>query len=272
MRIWFQGLVPRASQTEGYYASMERHVERIGVPDTTVAFHAFPADLYPAGSSPAVLTRHIAGELVEAASMAAFALEAEEKGFDAFAMATLQEPGLQAARTLVDIPVVGYGLAASLLARCLGSRIGIVAFNPVLLPLMKERLDAHVPGSVGPVSDLGASYEQVHAAFGGSALKETFEGACHALIADGADVIVPGQMVLAELAWSMGTLRFEDVPVIDALGAVLLLAADLHRLRTVSAVTPNRRGLYWSKPSGAAFDQISTFSRESMGLRARPLL
>jgi allantoin racemase len=242
--------------TEGYYASMERHARAIGAPDTVVDFRGMPLDLYPEGSSPAMLTRYIAGELVEAANMAACAFEAERSGADAFAIATLQEPGLQAVRTLVDLPVVGYGLAAGLLARCLGSRIGILAFNPTLLPLMKERLEAHVPGCVGPVRDIGVGYEETLGAFGTSSLKDRFEDGCRALITEGADVIVAGQMILAELAWSMQAMRVDDVPVVDALGAVVLLAEDLHRLEGVSGVRANRRGLYWAQPSPSAREMI----------------
>ena len=264
VRIWVQGLVPRHAPTEEYYASMERHASVIADAGTVVDFKALPADLYPQGSSPAVLTRYIAGELVQAASMAACALQAEASGYDAFAIATLQEPGLQAVRTLTNIPILGYGLAASLFGRCLGSRVGILAFNAPLLPLLKERLDAHVPGSVGPVRDLGVGYEEVLAAFGGASLKDRFEDGCRELIDDGADVIVAGQMILAELAWDMKTMRVENVPILDALGAILLLAEDLHRLREVSGVSPNRRGIYWSRPSPEALAMITSMTRRAL--------
>jgi Asp/Glu/hydantoin racemase len=261
VRIWFQGLVPRVAATAPYYASMERHAKEIAAADTVVEFRGLPPSLYPEGSSPAVLTRYIAGELVEAANIAACAIEAEESGADAFAIVTLQEPGLQAARTLVNIPVVGYGLAASLMARCLGSRVGILAFNPTVLPLMKERLEHHVPGSVGPTRDLGVGYDDTLAAFGTSSLRERFDEGCRALIRDGADVIVAGQMILAELAWSMGAMRIDDVPVVDALGAVVLLSQDLHRLGQVSGVRPNQRGIHWAHPSPEARAMITTAVR-----------
>ncbi len=56
------------------------------------------------------------------------ALAAEEQGFDAFALMTLPEPSLQEIRSLVDIPVVGYGESAMLAASLLGQRVGLLMF------------------------------------------------------------------------------------------------------------------------------------------------
>jgi hypothetical protein len=57
------------------------------------------------------------------------ALRAEAEGYDVFAIGSVQDPGIEEARSLVDIPVVGYGEAAMHFACLLGSRFAVVAFG-----------------------------------------------------------------------------------------------------------------------------------------------
>lgn len=101
---------------------------------------------------------------------------------------------------------------------------------------------------------------------GSAPSQATVAGPIHAQspIGDGADVIVAGQMILAELVWSIGTMRVADVPIVDALGAVALLAKDLHQLKTVSGAGPTRRGIHWTRPYAAALEQIAAATRADL--------
>lgn len=248
MRFWYQGLIPQTPESLGYYSSMRGHGSKIAA-DVTLDLHALPGSFYPLGLGPAEFTRHVAGELVEVAAMAASLVEGAQTDFDAVIIGTLQEPGLQVARTLTDKPVVGYGQAAALVGRCLGRRLGILAFNPALIPLFRERLEAHVPGSVGPVHELRISYAELLNGFLEEGdIRERVVAGCRALIGAGADVIVPGQMLLAELTWHLGIHRVDDVPLLDALGALILLAQALVTLNSVSQVGVTRSGFEWSRP------------------------
>lgn len=250
MRIWYQGLIPRSKSTEAYYSAMEEHAAVIGGKDTEVVFHGIPTDTYPAGFGPAEFTRYIAGEFVEIHSFARMVTRAEEEGFDAVIIGTLQEPGLSMLRTLTDIPIIGYGQAASLIGRYLGDRIGVLAFNEALFPIFKERLNLHVPGCVEQVVGLQVSYEELHKVFEGEQsdnLAAAIRNGCDELVAGGVSVIVPGQMLLTEAARVLGVSRVSQVPVMDGLGTLVAFAKSLVVLRQVSGMTINRRGFSWAR-------------------------
>jgi Asp/Glu/hydantoin racemase len=65
-------------------------------------------------------------------------ISAEEQGFDAYALMTIPEPALRETRSIVDIPVVGYGESAYLSSMMLGQRVGVLLFITEMAPIIKE--------------------------------------------------------------------------------------------------------------------------------------
>lgn len=265
MRIWYQGLISVNDTTAAYYGSMDRHAAQVSRPGTQIEFHGMPDNIYPTGYGPAEFTRLLAGEWVEVCALSRMVMEADRSAFDAVIIGTLQEPGLQLARTLTDRPVAGYGQAASLFGRCLGESLGVLAFNEPLFPLFRERLNVHIPDFVGPIRNLDVSYSQLHASFhdssGDAGLRAAIEDGCRALARDGATVVVPGQMLLAEVTWRLGIQRVDEVPVMDALGALILLAESLVTLQKVSGITVSRGGFSWAKADLAVRDALASLTR-----------
>jgi Asp/Glu/hydantoin racemase len=105
-----------------YIARLEEFLTRYA--DLDVRFHVhgiFPPDRY---LNP--LT-----EFRCAAQTIRNAIQAEEQGYDAFAIGHFQEPGLIECRTAVEIPVIGLGEATMLYACTLGRTFGLVTINPV---------------------------------------------------------------------------------------------------------------------------------------------
>lgn len=217
-----------------------------------IGYHGLDSGCYPEGVTPAVLAALEVGELLQAHAIARSVLEAEQQGWDAVVIGILQDSGLQVARTLSPMPVVGYGQAAALIGRCLGDHLGVVAFNEDIFPLVHERLERQVPGSVHVLQKLDLEYSSVLQAFTdeeeAELLRRRFEHACEEAIHRGADVIVPGQMVLAEAVWRLGIRRVGDVPVLDGLGATISLASTLVALRRSGALEVCRRGVRWRTP------------------------
>jgi allantoin racemase len=248
MKVWHQSLIPENEASKPYYDALRAHAAACASDGTTVVLHGYPEELYPGALTPAVVARSQLGERFQANVTVRRVLQAEREGYDAFIIATLQDPGLQEARTAVDIPVVGYGQAAALIGRCYGDRLGVLGFNGPLLTLFRERLDAHVPGVTGPLLDLDVGYDSVMDAFGKSDWRPRLEEGCRSLIAQGANVIVPGQMLMAEVMWTMGLHRVGDVPIIDGLGVLIGLAELLVRLQSTSGMTITRNGFSWARP------------------------
>jgi Asp/Glu/hydantoin racemase len=215
------------------------------------------------------MARTRGGERLFELLVADAAIRAEADGYDALAIGVIQDSGLKLARTLVDIPVAGYGQAAALLSRCWGSHLGVLAFNPELFPLISSRLNTHVPRAVIAVEDIRLSYEEILRSFtdAGAAerLREQVSAAAARLVSAGADVLVPGQMVLSEAVWHAGLRQVAGAVLIDGLAATVTLAESMVALRQRSGITagPNTGG--WRQAEAPIRDMITRCARTAVG-------
>lgn len=158
---------------------------------------------------------------------------AERDGFDAVVISCFFDPGLQAAREVVSIPVTSAGESSLHLACSLGHRIGVVttldSSIPVIIDLVRRlALQDHIASvratSLG-VLELDAGERTLTAL-----LNESL--AC--LREDKADVIVLGCTGMAETAVSLqDRIRAAgfDVPVVDPLRAAVQLAETMVKLK-----------------------------------------
>jgi len=71
------------------------------------------------------------------------ALAAARGEYDAAVIACFGDPGLDAAKELLDVPVLGISEAAFHAACMLGRRFGVVSFTAALQPMFEECLDHH---------------------------------------------------------------------------------------------------------------------------------
>src|SRR4029078_11788671 len=111
----------------------------IGRADTTVTLHGVPAGTYGKHSPAEVASfPHLAS--LHTQFILDNALRAEAEGYDAFAVGSVQEPGLEEARSLVDIAVVGYGESAVHLACRLRNRFTVLVFQPGFEQIMDLRV------------------------------------------------------------------------------------------------------------------------------------
>jgi allantoin racemase len=92
-----------------------------------------------------------------------------------------------------------------------------------------------------------------------------FEAAARAAIADGADVIVPGEGPLNVFLADQGITRVDDVPVVDSLGVLLAMAELRGRTYRRSGLTPARSGFFHAQPPAEAIDATRAFYRAFEG-------
>ncbi len=71
------------------------------------------------------------------------ALAAHRGEYDAAVIACFGDPGLDAAKELLDVPVLGISEAAFHAASMLGRRFGVVSFTAALQPMFEDCLDHH---------------------------------------------------------------------------------------------------------------------------------
>jgi allantoin racemase len=77
------------------------------------------------------------------AGPATLAALAARRGYDAAVIACFGDPGLDAAKELLEVPVLGISEAAFHAASMLGRRFGVVSFTAALRPMFEECLAHH---------------------------------------------------------------------------------------------------------------------------------
>lgn len=153
------------------------------------------------------------------------ALAGHAPGCDAAIVAAFGDPGLFAAKEMLDIPVIGIAEAAFLTAYTLGRRYAIVCLTPRLGVWYRECAEEHglerrlvaVRPLDLPPSDITAAKEQA-----GRRLVQ----ACHEVVdRHGAEVVIMGGGPIAGLARDVA--HEIPVPVLDGVSCAVRLAEAL---------------------------------------------
>ncbi|MBI4506694.1 MAG: hypothetical protein HY691_14260 [Chloroflexi bacterium] len=265
MRIWEQGLVATYA-LPGYKELILEHYAQFQRPGTEIVIHGVRDETGPAAA-------RIAGQAVNYAYLHRFhdnqilrnVQRAEREGFDAVIIGVLQDPGLQEARSLVDIPVLGYGEVSVHTACLLGSRFTFLAINPQMDALVRQRICEYgLHGRAAPTAYLRCGYQDLRDAVQGRPerfLEAFHEAARRAIHEQGVDVLLPGQTIIAELLWKAGITRLDDAVVLDPRLPLLRMAEMLVELRR-AGMGVARRGYLWAKPPAELMAAVRDFYRD----------
>lgn len=127
-------LVVNSNTTDSVTARIGDAARAVAAPGTAIEAVSAPYGL------PLIVTR--ADWMV--AGPATVAALAERRGtYDAAVIACFGDPGLDAAKELLDVPVIGISEAAFHAACMLGRRFGVVSFTAALRPMFEECLAHH---------------------------------------------------------------------------------------------------------------------------------
>jgi Asp/Glu/hydantoin racemase len=260
MRIWHHSFTV-LENLPPYAAALRAHFARVAAPGTEVVMHGMHPRTYQT-EYPGNDIQFAYLQTLHSQQFVLGAIAAEEQGFDAFALTTLPEPSLQEIRSLVDIPVIGYGESAMLAATMLGQRIGALLFirgmaGTVERNVARMGLSSRFVGAEA----VSFGFNDVLAAYAGdpAPLIERFRADARALIARGADVIIPGEAPLCLLLAKGGVNEVDGVPVVDALAATVKTAEMMAGLRRVTGVSPCRRGYFQAMPPRARVKELLAF-------------
>ena len=165
-------------------------------------------------------------------------IAAHAEGMDAVVIAAFGDPGLDAARELLPVPVVGLAEAAMLTACMLGRRFAIVTFAAALQAWYGDMVD-----HVGLRARCAGIFclDEPFAAIGGVAEEKAAKlvGLCGQAVAAGAEVCILGGGPLAGLAGSVADQV--AVPLVDGVAAALRQAETLVMLRPRKAIAGSYR-------------------------------
>lgn len=259
IRIWHQSFTV-LSDLGAYDRALQNHFQKVARPDTEIVMHGMKPGTYRS-NYPGDDIKHSALQYVHGLQFMAAAIRAERHGFDAFALSTLPEPALREIRSLVDIPVVGYGESAMLTACQLGRNFGVLVFIDELTELVTDNAARHgLATRFAGARHVGFRFADVLKAFDDpEPLIERFKQAARALIAQGADVIIPGEAPLNVLLARSGVTNVDGVAVVDSLGAWIKQAETMVDLRRAGGSGPSRRGYFASRPDPDRVNEIFDF-------------
>lgn len=261
MRFYHYSLT-ELDRLPAYRDAMDRHLRKVGQPGTTVDFHGMAPGTY-ATLYPGVDLRYVYIQTLHALQVLNHVRRAEAGSYDGFLLMTLPEPALEVARTLVDIPVVGYGEASMHVASLLGRRFAVLAMIKELVPLYQSHIERHgMSSKAWGVVPFGLPFEAVLAGYENpEPVLEHVRARVRELARKGADVVIPGEAPVAALLSREGLSRVDEVPIVDTLGATLKYGEMMATLAQRSGQLPARTSYYTEKPPAGRLAELERFYR-----------
>ena len=247
MRLWYQSLT-RPHAWPAYNAALRRLLDAAADPGTTIDVHGIEqrggiGDQY----------RYL--EFIETIEVLENVRRAEAEGYDAVLLGNIADPGLQQARELASIPVLGLCETVVHLACLMGQRFGIVASNDKHRVKVEEsiaaygltgRLVASGRMRVERLVDLDLGFRDPAAR---DDLLARFLAAAEEVSAAGAEVVVSAAGVVMALVAEAGINRLPGGAVVPNGVAALVKAGEMAvRLRALQGGHFTSRRLAYARP------------------------
>ncbi|MBX5472438.1 MAG: hypothetical protein IRZ23_08260 [Acetobacteraceae bacterium] len=251
IRIWHQSLTD-LTLLPGYAAMLRDHARRVCAPDTTVDLHGLAPGTYPPGMAPIEMVRYRWAHHLAFVQIVENCIRAEREGYDAVAISCFLDPGLEEARSVVDIPVVSSLETALLVASAAARSFGLVAIDATMAAVLKELVHRYgYERRVSAVESMNPPITEfeLDTAFSGSpALVDRFASQVRRMVDAGADLIIPAEGVINAVLVRNACDAVDGTPILDSYGALLNFAEMLVRLQSATGLRTSRRGAYARPP------------------------
>lgn len=263
MRIWHQSFTV-LQDLPAYEQGLKKRIGEVVRPGTEVVLHGQIPGTYTS-DYPGSDLAHGVLYWMHGLQWIAAAREAQSQGFDAMVLASIAGPMAREIRTIVDIPVVGYGEAAFNLAGLYGRRAGMLFFIKERLDFWPEQLRHWgLTERFAGIEHAGVSFKDVLAAHTQEERMDEVVGKIieqgEKLVREtGADVIVPGEMPMNLLLAKAGVTQIAGATVIDGIAASFKMAELLVDLRQLSGMKPSNHGYFHQAPDRGRFEQVLEF-------------
>jgi len=158
------------------------------------------------------------------------AQEAEREGVRAVIIDCMGDPGMEPAREVVSIPVIGPALACMHLAAMLAHRFSIITLPPSSIPGVEEQVWRYgLQHRLASVRAIELAVLDI-LGHGDEVLRPLIEAAVRAVLEDGAGAVIPGCTGMAGMAPKVQAALAErgcEVPVLDPPAVAVKLAESL---------------------------------------------
>jgi len=251
MRIWHQSTT-ELDLLPGYAAMLAEHAERVTEPGVEVVLHGVDPGTYAQGVAPIdtagfpLILALVDQQIIRNCVLA------QEQGYDAVAISCFRDPGVELARSLVDIPVISMCQSSLFVADTMGKRFALMGLDRHMETLLGDLVsdygfDRRVATITSPDKPL-TEFELDGAFADPLLLVERIEQDLRRLVSTGVDVIIPSEGVLNVLLVRAGLQHVGGVPVLDSWGSLLRYTMMLVELQRRTGLVVGRTGDYASPP------------------------
>lgn len=199
VRLWYQSL-SRPDAWAGYQDTLRRILDTAREPDTEIELHGIER-------TGGIANQYRYLEYLEIGEVIENLQAAMRRGFDAFLIGNIADPGLRECREIADIPVLGLCESSLHVASIMGGNFALVTLNEKYTPRIVENVDraglrSRLQGTyrlaLDRILDLGQGFgaeENRHR------LVAAFQEVAGTAVDQGAEVVIPaGGVAMALLA------------------------------------------------------------------------
>ena len=219
MKLWYQSL-SRLSTWGAYGRALRALLDGARDAESEIELHPITVGV----ATPSPLDPVVVGEILDNVTSAI------ERGFDAFLIDSILDPGLEEARKTADIPVLGLCESALRFAAMVGGKFSLIALDERLLSRLADRVAAygfsenlvsirHMP--LERARDIERGFDDLEAR---QRVLESFREVAVAAARAGAETIITGDSVLmALLAYAELDETGEGIAIIDGISNLVML-------------------------------------------------
>lgn len=252
MRLFYKSVAPlgRNPIWNNYEKALMKHISLVKRPETEVELKGTKVMIPQA-------TEYSYLEFLNVCQILDNAIKVEEGGYEGFILGCLTDPGHDILRSVLDIPVIFAGETSMHLACLIGKKFAFVARTE----RTADRIFANVRdyGLLErslPSTFLNISFETLARCFEDpTPVYDPFLKKCEELIAQGADVIIPGCGVLNVLLAVNKVNNYKDAVILDTVGSLVKVAELMVELKQKVSLGVSRRGVYGS-PGKEVMEQV----------------
>lgn len=254
MKIWYQSMT-NFPQWPGYERVLSGVLERAKEPGTEIEMHGM-TKVGGIGDQ----FRYL--EFCETVELFDNLHQAIDRGFDAFLIGNIGEPGLRAAREIAQFPVLGLCESAVHMSCIMGGAFSFVTINDKYTPRIVENVNSYGLQSrfagahkmnVTRLLDLENGFEDPQAK---ARIMADFEAAAVASEAAGSEVIIAAGGVVSALLSHWGVHQTKvGIPVLDGITNLLKMGEMAVKIRELTGGFTSKKRIY-APPPQAQIDEL----------------
>lgn len=233
MKLWYQSMTREGDHWGAYPQALRRILDKVKDAGTEIEVHGI-TEIGGAGDQYRYL------EFLETGEVLKNVHTAMERGFDAFLIGNIGDPGIREAREFASIPVLGLCESSLHLACIMGASFSLVTINDKFTPRIVENVDRYgLRGRMAAVNrmrverlmDLAAAYTEADAR---ARVVDQFNIAARANAEAGAEVVIAaGGVVMALLADNDIHETPDGIPILNGITALVKMGEMAVRMAAV---------------------------------------